>query len=188
MTTSRSDRGSAWLLVGAACLFSVSGVGVGAGGCTPQSCNDGDPCTIDVCIAILGCVHTPLVGACDDGDPTTCGDTCVLGICRGAPVPEPPAVDDSVRLSKTPTETTITWSSPPGPYEVYRGARAAGSDWAYSHTCFAEVIQPSATDAQSPPAGSTFYYLVARRYQCRESSLGEDSEGRERPNDSPCVD
>jgi hypothetical protein len=188
VTKSKLHRRRAWLLAGAVCLFSLSQLEVAAGSCTPQSCNDGDPCTVDVCFPIVGCVRTPLLGACDDGDPTTCSDTCVLGICLGTPVPAPPAVDDSLRLSRDRgTEATLTWISPPGPYEVYRGSRAAGAPWAYDHACFAEVGQPIATDDQTPPAGTTFYYLVARRFQCRGSSVGMDSEGREIPNDSPCA-
>ncbi len=51
------------------------------GGCL-VSCDDGDPCTTDTCVAGQ-CVHTPIV--CDDGNPCT-DDTCVGGECVFTPV------------------------------------------------------------------------------------------------------
>ncbi|HKU42247.1 MAG TPA: hypothetical protein VJR89_29015 [Polyangiales bacterium] len=41
------------------------------------NCDDNNPCTADSCDAVLGCQHTPAIGAaCDDGDPCTDGDSC----------------------------------------------------------------------------------------------------------------
>ena len=55
-----------------------------AGGGGP--CDDGDPCTDDVCdSAAEACNHIPATGpACDDGDPCTQGDLCLSGICAGS--------------------------------------------------------------------------------------------------------
>jgi len=79
------------------------------GGCL-ISCDDGDPCTIDTCVA-GACVHTPvdcsalddqcLLGVCvdgtceaqaaneglgcDDDNACTTNDTCVAGVCTGGP-------------------------------------------------------------------------------------------------------
>lgn len=52
---------------------------------TPKDCNDGNPCTVDVCDPVTGeCVSTiPPGNACDDGDPCTENDVCVNGVCRG---------------------------------------------------------------------------------------------------------
>jgi hypothetical protein len=60
-----------------------------AGGCTTASCNDGNPCTTDVCGANGTCTNTPIAGCtgctsnaqCDDGNPCTT-DGCSAGTCR----------------------------------------------------------------------------------------------------------
>ncbi len=53
---------------------------------TPVGCDDGNPCTADLC-QLGGCVHTPLVGApCDDGNACTVGDHCDAGQCVGVPI------------------------------------------------------------------------------------------------------
>jgi len=48
-------------------------------------CEDGNPCTHDVCDPTDGCLSEPLaLGAkCSDGDPCTDNDRCVDGQCRG---------------------------------------------------------------------------------------------------------
>jgi len=49
-------------------------------------CDDGDPCTTDVC-AGTHCMHTPATGpACDDHDGCTEHDRCEAGRCVGTPV------------------------------------------------------------------------------------------------------
>ena len=56
--------------------------------CTPAetiTCDDGDPCTDDVCDAALGCTTVFNTASCDDGNPCTDGDTCYEGACAGAP-------------------------------------------------------------------------------------------------------
>ncbi|HET8521954.1 MAG TPA: hypothetical protein VFL82_01900, partial [Thermomicrobiales bacterium] len=58
------------------------------GGCL-ISCDDGDPCTIDTCVAGQ-CVNTPIV--CDDSNPCT-DDACVGGECVYTPVPGRPCDD-----------------------------------------------------------------------------------------------
>jgi len=74
---------AAWLvaaLAGPAATLEVCVIG------TPVGCDDGNPCTADLC-QLGGCVHTPLIGApCDDGNACTVGDRCGDGACRrGAP-------------------------------------------------------------------------------------------------------
>lgn len=48
-----------------------------------DTCDDGDPCTVDACSEIEGCTHvvTPRL-ACEDGDACTAGDFCVEGACQ----------------------------------------------------------------------------------------------------------
>lgn len=51
---------------------------------TVASCDDGNPCTDDLCDA-GSCLNTPLApdSACDDGNPCTTGDLCQAGECVG---------------------------------------------------------------------------------------------------------
>lgn len=48
-----------------------------------KSCNDGNPCTLDVCDGAKGCVHTAVAdnAPCDDGSPYTSSGTCKAGLC-----------------------------------------------------------------------------------------------------------
>jgi len=50
-------------------------------------CDDGDPCTDDVCQPGGGCEYTPNTAPCDDGDPCTIDDVCADGSCSGVPDP-----------------------------------------------------------------------------------------------------
>ncbi|MBZ5640802.1 MAG: thrombospondin type 3 repeat-containing protein [Acidobacteriia bacterium] len=100
-------------------------------------------------------------------------------------------VGSSVALShnKSTGTTTVAWTeAEAGPFNVYRGVRAAGSPFGYNHTCFdLGVPGPSVTDTDTPAVGQVFYYLISRKDPaCSESSLGQRSNGTERPNASPC--
>ncbi len=57
---------------------------------TRTACDDGDPCTQDICAPGVGCEHLAIDSVpCDDGDPCTSTDTCRAGACvGGAPPPE----------------------------------------------------------------------------------------------------
>jgi hypothetical protein len=102
-------------------------------------------------------------------------------------VPPPAAINDSVRADKTPTNTTLTWNDPPGSYNVYRGFLSSGAAWSYNETCLSTgLIGGSAPDTAVPLPDELFYYLVSRADACGESSLGVDSAGATRPNNSPC--
>ena len=48
-------------------------------------CDDGDPCTTDVCTLDGGCQHLDNTAPCEDGDPCTTGDTCSGGACQTGP-------------------------------------------------------------------------------------------------------
>jgi cysteine-rich repeat protein len=54
---------------------------------TDQTCDDGNPCTDDVCDTTNGlnkCIYTNNTNVCDDGDECTVSDGCVEGICTGS--------------------------------------------------------------------------------------------------------
>jgi hypothetical protein len=50
---------------------------------TPLNCDDGNPCTADVCDPVAGCRHTPVANgtACPDGSLCNGTETCQSGIC-----------------------------------------------------------------------------------------------------------
>ena len=47
------------------------------------SCTDDNGCTADSCDLALGCTHTAIEGACDDGNPCTLAEACTAGACAG---------------------------------------------------------------------------------------------------------
>jgi hypothetical protein len=57
-----------------------------AGVCVGQAlnCDDDNPCTLDGCDGVGGCVHEPASQLCDDEDPCTLGDVCQEGACVGS--------------------------------------------------------------------------------------------------------
>ena len=149
-------------------------------------------CTVDgVCVPSTGCNGQPpgkrwhrdacLRGPCDPAESCTGTDARARGYGR----PENAPLGDTLRLAKSPTDTTISWTEVDGPFNVYRGFRDPGP-WSYNHTCFDFGVAASpSTDTAVPISGRTFYYLVSRvAAPCSESSLGFGTPG-ERP-DSSC--
>ncbi len=58
------------------------------GNCTAGAaidCDDSNPCTDDLCDSKAGCKAVNTIGACEDGDLCTKGDTCATGICVSGP-------------------------------------------------------------------------------------------------------
>jgi lysyl oxidase len=51
--------------------------------CPPAGCDDGNPCTDDLCDPILGCRHFNNSAACSDGNACTANDVCSAGVCIG---------------------------------------------------------------------------------------------------------
>ena len=49
-------------------------------------CDDGSPCTVDICVPGAGCAFQPAQGECDDGDPCTEESECQGGSCVGTVV------------------------------------------------------------------------------------------------------
>lgn len=52
---------------------------------TPTVCDDGNVCTADSCDPAKGCVFAPAPGSCNDNDLCTLNDQCVGGVCTGTP-------------------------------------------------------------------------------------------------------
>ena len=58
----------------------------------PAVCDDTNICTDDSCDPGMGCVFTPNLAPCDDGNACTTADACAGGICQGG---SPPACNDA---------------------------------------------------------------------------------------------
>lgn len=76
--TCESDGCTTATCVGDVCMRSLL-CGIGhmccAGACVPLGCDDGNPCTADVCDAAFGCVSTSVT----DGRPCAISDWCAVG-------------------------------------------------------------------------------------------------------------
>ena len=108
-------------------------------------------------------------------------------VCSGAP---PPAVGNSLQVTRSGGNVTLSWDPVPGAtrYNVYAGTvgsfpshaifTAAGLDGADS--CF----EPSTTITFAEPPGDV-YYLVAADNGCLESDLGPSTPVTPRPYASP---
>ncbi len=59
----------------------VAGLCVG----TPVKCNDGNPCTDDLCDELTGCTFPDNTSPCDDDNPCTLADQCQEGTCVPGP-------------------------------------------------------------------------------------------------------
>jgi hypothetical protein len=149
-----------------------------ATGCvyTPIACDDGDACTDDRCDTQGGCLHAPRV--CDDGDPCT-SDTCDAQTgCGTSPVTSPAEVEG---VALGPAKDTISWEATlqAGGYDLVRGATLpVGSG---PEVCLGAVAATSAVDAQNPPQGTGFWYLVRGTNSCTApGSYGNASGGAPR--------
>ena len=85
------DDGNA-CTVGDACLAS----GLCAPG-QPKLCSDANPCTVNLCDPLQGCVTKAVLGGkCDDGNACTVNDKCADSACSGSPAD----CDDGLMCSK----------------------------------------------------------------------------------------
>ncbi|MGH9869327.1 MAG: hypothetical protein ACREAA_14340 [Candidatus Polarisedimenticolia bacterium] len=177
-----------------ACV-SVAG-GPGGGG----TCDDGNACTLgDTCVPDAGGnpVCAGQLNTCDDDNACTT-DSCdpATGGCGHLSV----AIGDATGFEFTGS-TSMTWSPAPPVifWNTYRGtippnllgSRAVPGPL-YDQTCFesADSFGDGAlvsTDAQVPPLGTAFYYLVSGVEGCGEGPVGRDGNDSIIPNVSPCL-
>ena len=120
---------------------------------------------------------------CDDSDPCTI-DACASGACANTPQVTP-EVNASLLVSKTMANAIISWTDPPGPFNVYRGSRT-GLPWTYDASCLDSGTSGPSTDTDFPVPAVLTFYLVSRTGVCGESILGRDSNGTAIPNSAPC--
>ena len=113
---------------------------------------------------------------------TTAGAAAADDVCV-----TPGEINGSLSLTDDGVTTTLSWTDPPGDYNVYRGSRVLTAPWAYNHVCFSSHLStPSASDTAIPPLGEMLYYLVSRVNICGESGLGHASDLTPIPNSAPC--
>jgi len=72
-------------------------------------------------------------------------------------------------------------------YDVYRGTIPGLSATSYGSCFLTGQLSPAFSDAGVPPAGQAFFYLVTGVRAGVEGILGVDSDGRVRPNNTPCL-
>jgi hypothetical protein len=78
--------------VGLVALMSMLALGIAtqpprAAACTSAAdCDDGNPCTDELCDDSLGCVYADVNRACDDGNACSSSDACNAGTCVGGPI------------------------------------------------------------------------------------------------------
>ena len=81
-------------------------------------CDDGNPCTDDVCDESLECANRNNDAPCDDGDPCTASDQCIGGTCRSVtPVTcddDNPCTDDACQAGTGDCINDPITSSAPG--------------------------------------------------------------------------
>ncbi|MCC6624595.1 MAG: fibronectin type III domain-containing protein [Deltaproteobacteria bacterium] len=120
--------------------------------CRDVTCVGADDCHLAWCDPQSGaCLPDPLDGiACDDGDGDTTGDTCVAGLCIGAPA----APGDLGATLTGAREITLAWSPVPGA-SGYRVSRSDGGDFVQ----LGEVATPGFVDGDLA-AGLSFTYRV----------------------------
>ena len=127
--------------------------------------------------------------ACDpdaDGDGVPDDGDCAPGDPAGGQPLTPRG--DRLRLDGA-AATRLDWAGEIAtPMRVWRGLRSRHAPFAYNHTCRAgHLLEGQWSDAQAPPEGSTFSYLVAPDGPCARGGMGVASDGTPRLEGESCV-
>ena len=111
-----------------------------AGSCkgTAKLCDDGKPCTVDVCLPGQGCAATATPsGSCDDGEPCTTGDHCTAsGECQGTLLACPQGV---------PCQVLACMNGACNPTPQSGGFCNDGDPCTYPDSCLGGVCNPGPT-------------------------------------------
>jgi hypothetical protein len=79
-------RATGWQWSAGQFTLTLTGPACGVACTADTQCDDGNPCTDDICDQTGSCTNTNNSAVCDDGDSCTVNDTCSGGICvSGAP-------------------------------------------------------------------------------------------------------
>jgi outer membrane protein assembly factor BamB len=115
-----------------------------------RTCDDGNPCTTDRCRPMEGCDNDALADGtpCDDGELCTTADICLFGRCRGVSVPEGTVCDDGDPCSKADRCLDGACLDPTYAYPTY-------GEVAFTAT-IARLAPGSASNPVVDAAGTTF--------------------------------
>ena len=155
----------------------------------PRPCDDGDPCTRDICNQDHGgyCLFAPDPNLDPDGD----------GVCASLDcMPEdseawaPPAEASSLAIesdAQTLSWETLAAQAGPGTvYDLMRGSwPASPAASSPGELCVAGLGAAVTQDATLPDPGETFWYVVRGRNACGTGTFGSSTSGVERPV-APC--
>jgi hypothetical protein len=145
------------------------------------TCNDSNPCTNDSCNPGLGCVFANNTNPCDDGNACTTGDACSGGSCTGVLTP-PPA--EAQGVSAAANKTTYSWLATPGAtaYDVVRGNVAAlpVGPGGGDEICGPNLPGPTVDDFAVPPPGGAAFYVIRAKNACGNGTYGNQSNGTPR--------
>lgn len=104
----------------------------------PVNCNDSNLCTTDSCNTTTGCTHIHNTVTCNDGSACTVGDRCLLGTCRGGPLPVCEDNNPCTQNDCNPNTGCVFPATPPG------GSCEDGNACTSGDTCTAGVCVPGA--------------------------------------------
>jgi hypothetical protein len=150
-------------------------------GSNPVVCTALDTCHIPgTCNSATGaCSNPPQPDGttCDDGNACTAQDACRSGVCTGGVAIGAP--DEVTGLQLGPGTSAISWAAVSGAvlgtvYDALRGlVSTLPVDGGASETCLATGIDAtSLTDATTPNAGASYWYLVRARDACGTGTYG----------------
>jgi hypothetical protein len=138
----------------------VAQVDLGAYEFTPDTDGDGTPDYADV----------------DDDDDGVPDASDCAPFSRGVNQPAQPVGNDLLVDEGASMSAELSWQRPPFAltFNVYRGTIVAEQPWDYDLICLeTETPDTTAWDPQTPPLGTTFFYLVSAENACGETQAGE---------------
>ena len=139
------------------------------GKCVGQvgGCNDGNGCTLDVCVGGTSCVHNANTGAtCDDGNACTANDKCTsLKACAGAAVKNGSACTDNNPCTNDACQSGACASASVVNGTSCKDGDACTSDVCTTGKCVITAVNcddkdPCTTDSCSPTTGCGYAYVT----------------------------
>jgi hypothetical protein len=138
---------------------------------------NGIPAVLDNGLFTVTCAGAANGTACNDGNACTANDACQAGACTGGVALTVPAEIANVTFGEDPS--TIVWNSASGagPGTVHDVLRGLANQFPVGsgpgESCLAPgIAAATASDPETPPVGSSYWYLVRGRNACGTGSYG----------------